>query len=105
MCSSSSTGLALGWSQEATGSKSNKKVSHNVQDFYKSVSDFLKQVQSQFRFKAYREMIPLGGKTTKLHCKVMGIGKKKVSAIFVIYHVPFDHHFGTFSFESTDAAY
>lgn len=105
MCASSSSSLALGWSQEVTGFKSNKKASHNVQDFYKSVSDVLKQVQGQFRFKAQREMPPLGGRATKLHCKVTGIGKEKVLAIFAIYHVPFDHNFDTFSFKTTDVAY
>lgn len=100
-----SSRLALGWSQEVTGSKSNKKVSHNVQNFHESVSDFLKQVQGQFRFKAQREMLPLGGRATKLHCKVMGIRKEKVLTIFAIYHMPFDHNFDTFSFKSTDTAY
>lgn len=76
-----------------------------MQDFSKPVSDFLKQVQGRFRFKAHREMLPLGGRATKLHCKVTGIGKEKVLAIFAIYHVPFDYNSDTFSFKSTDVAY
>ena len=66
---------------------------------------FSDKYKAKFRFKAQREMLPLGGRATKLRYKVTGIEKEKVLAIFAIYHMSFDHNFDAVSSKSTDAVY
>ena len=56
-------------------------------------------VTSQSRLKAWRKKQPRKGRGTKSHCKVMGVGRQKLLAIFAIYHRPFDPN--PFSFQST----
>lgn len=88
--------------RRVTGSKRNKKASHSAQELCKSLclwkDDWL-DCHKPIKTQTWRKKQPRKGRATKSHCKVMGIGRQKLLAIFTIYHMPFDPN--PFSFQST----